>query len=285
MAAYDINGNRVDYNGAPIEARMDEMEAESIITKDYDANVKSVNHRGYSAVAPENTLPAYKLSKKMGFNYAETDVSFTKDGVAVCLHDATIDRTSNGSGNINDLTLEQVRSYDFGSWKDAKYAGTTIPTLEEFLLLCKRIMLHPYIELKNTEAYTEAQIRSIVDMVRACGMKGKVTYISFSATFLGYVKDYDSEARLGYLVNRAVTSDIAVIQAMRTGSNEVFYSVSYYSNTITDANCAEFAAADIPIETWTIDSADIMLGLNKYVSGITSNNLIAGKVLYDADMA
>lgn len=285
MAAYDINGNRVDYDGAPLAARMDAMEAESIITKDYDANVRSVNHRGYSAVAPENTLPAYKLSKKMGFNYAETDVSFTRDGVAVCLHDATIDRTSDGTGNINDLTFAQVRTYDFGSWKDPKYAGTKIPTLEEFLLLCKRIMLHPYIELKASAEYTEAQIRSIVDMVHACGMKGKVTYISFSATFLGYVRDYDAEARLGILKNSVTTSDITAIENLQTGSNEVYCGVSYYSGTITDAVCADFAAAGIPIEAWTIDSAADMLALNRYVSGITSNSLIGGKVLYDAEMA
>ena len=82
-----------------------------------NSGVLSVNHRGYSAIAPENTLPAYRLSKEKGFRYVETDVSFTSDGVPVLLHDASIDRTSDGTGKIAEMTFEQVRQYDFGSWK------------------------------------------------------------------------------------------------------------------------------------------------------------------------
>ena len=130
MAIYDINGNRID-------------ESATGTALNYDATILSVNHRGYSTVAPENTLPAYKLSKRMGFNYVETDVSFTSDGVAMLLHDATIDRTSNGSGTLANMTYDEVRQYDFGSWKSSAYAGTVIPTLAEFLSLCKNIMLHP----------------------------------------------------------------------------------------------------------------------------------------------
>lgn len=275
MAVYNINGDIVGTNIDPLD----------IQNLDYDATVKSVNHRGYSTEAPENTLPAYILSKQEGFKYAETDVSFTSDGVAMLLHDATIDRTSNGSGTLANMTYAQVRQYDFGSWKNAKYAGTKIPTLEEFLYLCKSIMLYPYIELKSRGDYTSAQIESIVDMVNLHGMRGKVTYISFSDTFLGYVKDYDDEARLGFLVNSLTSSSLTTCKALLTGKNAVYCGASYYSNTITQEMCNTFAAENIPIEAWTIDSASAMLQLNKYVSGITSNNLIAGKVLYDNAMS
>lgn len=74
--------------------------------KDSEYNVLAVNHRGYSKDAPENTIPAYIMSKQKGFNYVECDVAFTKDGVAVLLHDSTIDRTSNGSGSISSMTYE-----------------------------------------------------------------------------------------------------------------------------------------------------------------------------------
>ena len=215
MAVYDIEGNEIGIDPSGEK------------NLNYDANVLSVNHRGYSTVAPENTLPAYKLSKEMGFNYVETDVSFTSDGVAMLLHDSTIDRTSNGSGTLANMTYSQVRQYDFGSWKSSKYAGTQIPTLEEFLYLCKCIMLHPYIELKSNGNYTQAQIQSIVDMVRNAGMKGKVSYISFSSTYLGYVKDYDEEARLGFLAGTASTSHVSTCQGLQTTKNSVFYDVSY----------------------------------------------------------
>ena len=246
---------------------------------DYDGTVKSVNHRGYSTIAPENTIPAYILSKEMGFDYVETDVSFTSDGVPVLLHDSTIDRTSNGTGNINNLTFNQVRQYDFGSWKSSVYAGTKIPSLDEFLTLCKSIMLHPYIELKGNASYTEAQIRQIVDMVHGHGLRGKVTYISFTSAFLDYVKNYDSEARLGFLDNPNA-SHVSICTGLKTGKNEVFYDISY--SGITQAICDTYMAENIPIEAWTVNDASVMLGLNSYVSGITSDSLIAGKVLFDS---
>lgn len=277
MSVYNLSGDVIGTNIDPSSIVLEEKNL------NYDANVLSVNHRGYSIEAPENTLPAYELSKEKGFNYVETDVSFTSDGVAMLLHDATIDRTSNGSGTLANMTYAQVRQYDFGSWKNAKYAGTKIPTLEEFLALCKSIMLHPYIELKSNGNYTQAQIESIVDMVRDYGMNGKVSYISFSSTYLGYVKDCDEEARLGFL-SSPKTSDLAICQGLKTNKNIVFYDVSYYNGAITQAVCDVYAAENIPVEAWTVDSASDMLALNKYVSGITSNNLIAGKVLYENAM-
>lgn len=270
MAVYDKNGNRID-------------EGSDTLNLDYDAIVISCNHRGYSAVAPENTLPAYRLSKKMGFNWVETDVSFTSDGVPMLLHDATIDRTSNGTGTLSDMTYDQVRQYDFGSWKSSVYAGTVIPTLEEFLALCRAIMLYPYIELKDNGGYTEAQIQQVVDLVNKYGMRGKCAYISFSSTYLTYVKNYDPYATLGFLKSTASASDITTTCAnLQTGTNLVFFAPKYTAITTSIVNTA--ATAKIPIRTWTINDASTMLGLDPYVTGITSDNLIGGKVLYDANI-
>lgn len=262
---YDVNGNEL-----------------SSISLDYDLTVKSVNHRGYNTVAPENTLPAYKLSKERGFYFVETDISFTSDNVAVLLHDSTIDRTSNGSGSISSMTFEQVRQYDFGSWKSSKYEGTLIPSLAEFLQLCKDIMLYPYLELKDNGGYTQAQIESIVDMVNQYGLRGKVTYISFSSTYLGYVHNYDSSARLGLLSSTASTSHITTLQGLKSTDNEVYYGTKY--STLTSAICQSFANAKIPIEIWTVNNASDVLDANEYVSGITSDSLIAGKLLYENAM-
>lgn len=247
---------------------------------DYDKTVLGINHRGYNYIAPENTLSAFRLSKQMGFNYVETDVSFTSDSVAVCLHDDTIDRTSNGTGNINDLTYAQVSQYDFGSWKSSAYAGEKIPTFEQFIKLCKNLGLKPYIELKNSATYTEAQIQSIVDLVERNGMRGKVTYISFNATYLGYVKNYDGEARLGYLADITSTT-ITTATGLRTSSNEVFIDAGYGNATSAKVQLA--MAAHLPIEVWTVDVETTITGLDSYISGVTSDNLIAGKVLYEAN--
>lgn len=248
----------------------------------YDLNVKGIAHRGYSTVAPENTLPAYKLAKKMGFKYVECDVAFTSDGVPVLLHDSTIDRTSNGSGSLSSLTYAQARTYDFGSWKSSAYAGTLIPSFEEFIQLCKNLALHPYIEIKTAETYTEAQIQSLADTVRQYGMEGKVTWISGSATYLGYIRDYVPAANLSYVVSTITATVITTATGLKTTSNEVSIDVNYAN--LTDAMITLAYNANIPVEVWTVDTEAEIIALDPYVYGVTSNWLIAGTVLYKANI-
>lgn len=265
---YDVQGNVIQISGTTFSV------------SDYDRTVKGIAHRGFSSIAPENTLPAYKLAKQRGFFYVETDVSFTSDGVPVCLHDATIDRTSNGTGNINDLTWEQVQQYDFGSWKSSAYAGTKIPSFEQFITLCRNIGLHPYIELKNSATYTEAQIQGLVDMVNNLGMKGKVTWISFSSAYLTYVKNYDANARLGFVVSGLSAENITTAQGLKTATNVVFIDTS----AVTDVAATLCINGGLPMEVWTVDNAATIQSMNPYITGVTSNNLIAGKVLYEANI-
>lgn len=239
--------------------------------------VKAVNHRGYNFDAPENTLAAFRLSKQNGFKYVECDVSFTKDNYAVLLHDDTIDRTSNGSGNITDLTFAEVRALDFGSWKSEEYAGEQIPKFEEFILLCKQLDLHPYIELK---AGTETQIKSLVNVVKRYGMKDKVTWISFTYTFLLWIKTVDPKARLGYVTSTINSSTInTVTQTLKTEDNEVF--IDCASGSVTSEGVELCVNADVPLEVWTVNSESGILALNPYISGVTSDNLIAGNLFYE----
>ena len=245
--------------------------------------VKSVNHRGYCKEAPENTLSAYRLSAKNGFSYVECDVSFTSDGVPVLLHDATIDRTSNGSGNINDLTLEQVRQYDFGSWFNADYVGEKIPTFEEFIALCRKLSLHPYIEIKSSATYTQEQINQLVSIVQRYGMTGKVTYISFNHTYLGYVKNADSNARLGYVMDAVGDNHIETAKTLKSGTNEVFIDAScWLLDTDMVYRCLN---AGFPLEVWTCNDENLInTTLDPYVSGVTSDNIHAGKTLFKANL-
>ena len=246
----------------------------------FDREIKCIAHRGYSAIAPENTLPAYILAKEIGFLYAECDVAFTKDGVAVLLHDETIDRTSNGSGKIFELTYEELLQYDFGSWKGSAYAGTKIPTFEEFIALCKEIGLHPYIEIKNDAnyTYTEQQIKSLVDIVEKYGMEDGCTWISFNLTYLEHVKNADDTARLGYVSSKTITqSMINSVLALQTGKNEVFLDISY--NMLNENNVMLAMANGIALETWTVDNVNDIKARPKYVSGYTSNKLIATDTL------
>lgn len=248
---------------------------------DYDFNVKAVNHRGYNTVAPENTIPAYILSKEKGFTYVEADVSFTSDDIAVLLHDSTIDRTSNGTGNVVDMTYNELLTYDFGSWKSSNYEGVKIPTFEEFILTCRGLGLHPYIEFKQTGNYTQEQITNVVEIVKKAGMRGKVTYISFDSTYLEYVKETDSEARLGFL-SALNSGSITKAQNLMTGENDVFIDTSTYG--LTDEQIELCIDAGIPLEVYTVNIESEVPNLHPYITGVTSDKLIAGKILYEKYM-
>lgn len=253
--------------------------------------VRGVNHRGYNSVAPENTLPAYELSKALGFKYVETDISFTSDNIPVLLHDASINRTArNADGteiaetvNIEDITYEQALVYDFGIWKGQEYAGTKIPRFDDFVKWCKRSGIHPYIELKSSvmggTAITEQQVIMMLDIVKACGMSDNVTWTSFDRTALTYVRDNSPKSRIGYIVNTEITSGIiANTKGLRSGSNEVFLDASY---TLVTAEAVALAIAeDVPIEVWTVDSKSAIMDLDDYVTGVISNVLDASRIFY-----
>lgn len=235
--------------------------------------INSINHRGWWE-CPENTLSAYKKSKENGFDMVECDVSFTKDNVPVLLHDDTIDRTSNGKGNIKDLTLAELQSYDFGSWKSQKYAGEKIPTLDEFASLCNELELKPYIELKKGASEVEAV--SILSIVEKNGLKGKVSYISYELNLLNAIKEADPDARLGLVCNNVFDSTIEKMTSLKNTTNDVFVDCSY--TMLDDEAINRCVNANIDLEVWTVDSEEKILKLNPYISGVTSNKFNAEKV-------
>ncbi len=100
-----------------------------------------VAHRGLLLHAPENTLANFRacLELRLGFEF---DVAKTKDGQLVCIHDDTVDRTTDGSGKVSELMLEDIRRLDAGSWFDAGFAGEKVPTLEEVLKLVAEYAQH-----------------------------------------------------------------------------------------------------------------------------------------------
>jgi glycerophosphoryl diester phosphodiesterase len=136
------------------------------------AGKQLIAHRGASGYAPEHTLAAYRLALEQKADYVEPDLAVTKDGVLICLHDDTLERTTNvaqvfpdrsrtdvpGRGPAkrwlaNDFTLAEIRTLDAGTWFDPKFAGERIPTFEEMIALVRgKAGIYP--ELKSPPLYT-----------------------------------------------------------------------------------------------------------------------------------
>lgn len=130
----------------------------------------NIGHRGACAYAPEHTLASYRLGLEMKADFVEPDLQVTKDGVLICMHDTTLDRTTNAkvvfpdrSRDVNgkkrwvisDFTLAEIKLLDAGSWFDKKFAGEKVPTLQEMIDLVRgKAGIIP--ETKSPEAYEKS---------------------------------------------------------------------------------------------------------------------------------
>lgn len=165
-------------------------------------NVNIIAHRGANKRAPQNTLPAFQKAIEMGTDGFETDVHLSKDGVPVICHNYTIDETSNGTGKIEEMTLEQLKKYDFGSYYDPKFKDTPLPTLDEFLDLAMGKGLKVLnIELKPEKdtARRETLVRKTLEAVEARGLSDILLISSFSKEILEYIKQIAPECKTAFL--------------------------------------------------------------------------------------
>lgn len=147
------------------------------------SSIKVWAHRGASAYAPENTMEAFRLAVEQQADGFEIDIHMSKDGEIVVIHDDTIDRTSNGKGNVTDLTLAELKQYNYNACFEDKYATAEIPTLRQVLELVKEHHLYLNIEVKDimvqSQKYDGLNVAA-AEMVRAYGLVDQVIFSSFN---------------------------------------------------------------------------------------------------------
>ncbi len=157
-----------------------------------------IAHRGFSHVAPENTISAFRAALAVGADGIETDVQLTRDGRMVMHHNYTIDAASNGHGAILSMTEAELRQYDFGSWKSPDFAGEKIPTLAECLAATKDFRV-VNIELKAPMDRTIPYVGPVAQAIRASGMMEKIIVSAFDHSLLRDIKAILPDLRVGAL--------------------------------------------------------------------------------------
>jgi glycerophosphoryl diester phosphodiesterase len=219
--------------------------------------LERVAHRGYSSVAPENTLPALAAAILGGATYLEFDVRTTADGVPVVIHDRTVDRTTDGSGHVWELTLDEVRSLDAGSWFSAAYAGVRVPLLAEVLDLLlppdpgvvqpptsgdePRLLL----EIKPPAGIEEVKV--IVDMVAERGLLDRTTVQSFDPQIVRLVREVAPDVPRGLLRLRFEPDTVPLARELG-----VVYCNASVADVLGDpATVAELREAGVEIMPWT----------------------------------
>lgn len=132
-----------------------------------------VAHRGAAKYAPENTIAAFLKAAEMGADYAEMDVRQTKDGVFVLMHDRNVKRTTDGKGLVSEMTLEEIKKLDAGSWFGKEFIGEKVPTLREVLKAIDGKIL-PDIDFKAGD------VEALVQLLKEEGylLKSNITFHS-----------------------------------------------------------------------------------------------------------
>ncbi len=174
-----------------------------------------IAHRGASSYAPENTMAAFDLALQMEASHLELDVHLTRDDHLVVIHDATVDRTTNGTGPVADQTLTVLQTLDAGAWFGEAFAGARIPTLADVLTRYQG-RAHLHIELKGHTAHLPQRT---VDLVRAHGMAQHVTFTSFQHPHLRTMRAYAPELPTGWLVGEI--SEAVIAQAHALGCTQL----------------------------------------------------------------
>jgi len=207
-----------------------------------------IAHRGANLLAPENTLSAFKKAKEVGINWVEFDVTLSKDGEVVVIHDDTLDRTTNGSGYVYEKSLEYIKSLDAGSWFDLSFKDEKIPTLKEALLLLKKHDMHANIEIKTLEGLELELAQKVVSEINEfSGKKTNLLISSFCEKSLKHVRELSSSLPIGFLIREWRADWVQHCNAISA------ISVHIKEDLLTSSRVAEFKKHDVLLLAFTVN--------------------------------
>ena len=245
-----------------------------------NADCKVISHRGHSHIAPENTLASVAASIAVGADACEFDVRCTADGEVVLMHDATVDRTTSGSGAISEMTLTEAQSLDAGAWKGAEYIGQPVPSLADVFELMAPSGQHAVVEIKDPAA-----AEGVVEVTRKYSMSNRITALSDDPETLCRIESIDPTIRRALLCtafpndikNAGSQTDWLINRAHKPSANVVDIDYRFTSPQMISS----LHRAGIEVWVWTVNAGEIMNCLLEWgIDGIASDqpNVLLGTV-------
>jgi len=219
-------------------------------------------HRGASGHAPENTLAAFRLALEMGADMCELDVQQTADDRLIVIHDDTLERTTNGKGNVWEMPLSELQKYDAGSWFALKCAGEKLPTLEQAMVLGRgKMKLNIEVKMHGHERNIAALV---VATIRREKFENECVVTSFDWKVAGEIKTLAPDLKVGYIFG------------WKEFSPEVFAGpvdlLSAHYSLADSTFLARAHAAGKKVHVWTVNYKWMMRRLIKLgVDGIITN--------------
>lgn len=237
---------------------------------DYSGALEVIAHRGYSAAAPENTLAALEAGLDAGADAVEFDLHVTADGVPVLLHDTTLDRTTTGTGSIEETTLSSLDGLDAGSWFSEAFRGEPIPTLADAVELCRGRAGRIYAEVKRSPRPED--LDEVARVVRDGGVWEETVFISMDWPALLRIRAFEESAQIGYIVEHPERVENGIARAAGDARALLDFDARILAaDPEIVRRCEDLA---IPLACWTVNRPEDARRLVQMgVPRITSNEV------------
>lgn len=228
-------------------------------------DVNLIAHRGFSAVAPENSSAAFVEAGKAEFFAAECDIQLSKDNVWVVNHNKTIDNMTDGKGSIWNMTYDEISQYSVdGGHFSKKYTSQKLITLDDYLAICDEYKIIPQIEVKEGNYNC---LDSILASLDKYDMRETAIIISFDGVILEKIRNLDESIELWYL-----THEITEEQIKLAVMND--YAIGFNCMKCDENMLRKAQNENIKLASWTVDSSRIYEELyNLGIRNFTTNRL------------
>ncbi|MDC0753219.1 glycerophosphodiester phosphodiesterase family protein [Enterococcus innesii] len=234
---------------------------EQVNTRHRSNTIKTnyVSHRGMSILAPENSLKAFDFVTR--HSAIETDIQVTSDGVWICMHDLTVDRTTNGTGSVASKTLAQMKALRIDSIENPHNniqvnsfndIDLKVPTFEEYLVICRSRGKVPVVEIKKS-SYTAANYQNLVNILKKHRMESTAIIISTEISILSSIRNLLPNIHVQQVIQEISQSILNSIASLGTPCG---IAVKYDSSSVTQTNIDLAKSLGLTLNLWTVPKTE-----------------------------
>lgn len=209
--------------------------------------MKIFAHRGASGSCPENTIAAFKEAARLPVHGVEFDVHMTADGELVVIHDESIDRTSNGSGYVKNMSLAELKDYDFGSWFSSDFDGEPIPTLAEVLEVFHSTQHKLNIELKSDIFPYEGMVEKVLDLIAVKQLESRIIISAFDHSAIRTVKRLNPQIETAALFMEVLVHPLDYLNQLPADALHIHFPAALRPSI------AEVINSGMPVRTFTVN--------------------------------
>ncbi|MCM3637008.1 glycerophosphodiester phosphodiesterase [Sporosarcina luteola] len=204
-------------------------------------------HRGASGNFPENTIAAFMEAARLPVFGVEFDVHMTADGELVVIHDESIDRTSDGTGYVKDMSLAELKKHDFGNWFSPEFLGETIPTLADVLEVFDSTDHKLNIELKSDIFPYEGMVEKVLDLIAERQMESRIIISSFDHSAISTVKRFNPQIETAALFMEVLVHPMDYLNKIPTDALHILFPAALRPTI------AEVINSGMPVRTFTVN--------------------------------